>query len=132
MAARVWAAAGLTALLAAFPAAAAAQTARAAVVYQRATVRAQVPALGPGWHNGTFTHARSSQGDCLGIAIRLPQAPKDPVLVLLLGIKVLEVDRRTNMDVYNLGLDPPADSDWQVVDLKAVMKADTGCLVKQP
>jgi hypothetical protein len=43
------------------------------------------------------------------------------------GLKVLEVDRRTNSNIYALGLTPPADSDWQAVDLKALAEADSGC-----
>jgi hypothetical protein len=54
------------------------------------------------------------------------------MLVPLALIKVLEVDRRTNSDIYAMGLDAPADSDWQVVDLAVVIKADTGCKANSP
>jgi hypothetical protein len=124
--------AGLIAVLSGHPGRAAAQGTKATVVFEHASVRAKVPSLGPGWYYGSFAHARTSKGDCLGVGLKLPQAPKEPVLVLLMGLKVLEVDRRTNSDVYAMGLDAPADSDWQVVDLPAVIKADTACGMKAP
>src|SRR5882672_5235776 len=102
------------------PAAASAQSAPAVQVFKHAHVRAKVPALGTGWFYGTFAHARSSMGDCLGVGLILPKYPKDTMLVMLGGLTLLEVDRRTNSDIYTMGLEPPADSDWQAVDLKAV------------
>jgi hypothetical protein len=65
------------------------------VVYAGATVRALVPSLGPGWRDGEFAYARVQGGSCLGIAVRL-QGDGGPIsLVMLNGIKQLEVDRRT-------------------------------------
>ena len=121
---------GLTALLLSlplFPAALSAQARDTTFVYKRAHVRAKVPSLGAGWLYGQFAHARSSMGDCLGVGLVLPKYPKDTMLVLIGGLKELQVDRRTNTDVYTIGLTPPADSDWQDVDLKALAKADSGC-----
>ncbi len=127
MSARCASRAALLLALAIMPASLHAQARDTSFVYKHAHVRAKVPALGPGWIYGQFAHARSSMGDCLGVGLVLPKYPKDTMLVMIGGLKALQVDRRTNTDVYMMGLEPPADSDWQVVNLKELAKADTGC-----
>lgn len=118
----------LTLALVLAPAALQAQAAAPALeVMKGAHVRAKVPTLGTGWFYGSFAHARSSMGDCLGVGLVLPKYPKDTMLVMIGGLKLLEVDRRTNSDIPVIGLDAPADSDWQKVDLRALAKGDTGC-----
>lgn len=113
------------------PVAAAAQKPAATFVYQGASVRAKVPTLGAGWFVGTFAHARSTQGDCFGVGLKVPKLSDKPILVTLGGISVLQVDRRTNMDAFNIGLEAPADSDWQAVDLKALEESDKNCKTGQ-
>jgi hypothetical protein len=124
--ARRWVAAVALAVLVGVPASAWAQKAQARVVYHGASVRAKVPTLGAGWFYGSYAHARIAQGDCEGVALQIPRS-KEPIMVMVSGLAVLQVDKRTNVGMVVIGLEPPADSDWQVVDLKSLSKGDSNC-----
>ena len=97
------------------------------VVYQGATVRALVPSLSKSWQGGEFAQAKVQGGICLGVAVRLQGAGGPVSMVLLNGIKQLEVDRRTNQDARVLDISPPTPDDWQPVDLTALRAQDAAC-----
>ncbi|HWA59249.1 MAG TPA: hypothetical protein VG692_18495 [Gemmatimonadales bacterium] len=118
------------ALLALVAAPLAAQDApRPLLVHPGATVRVRAPSLGPGVYLGKFATANVRGTPCYGAAVTLPGANGSPSLILLKGISRLEVDRRTNVDAIVMGLEPPADSDWQAIDLARLRAQDIACAI---
>lgn len=107
-----------------------AQEAPPSMVHQGARVRAEVPSFGPGWQLGSFAFARVRGQRCLGVGILGRDTTGAPQLVLLKGIRRLEVDGRTNTDAYVIGLTPPGDSDWSAVDLDSLRLEDHECPIQ--
>lgn len=107
-----------------------AQQAPPSRIQQGATVRAEVPSFGEGWQLGSFAFARVRGQRCLGVGILGRDTTGTPQLVLLKGVRRLEVDRRTNSDVHMIGLTPPEDSDWVAVDLDSLRADDHECPIQ--
>lgn len=110
------------------PGAAAAQTRPdSLVVYPGAAVRLRAPSLGGGTFLGKFATAKVRGTTCYGAAVTLPGGAGAPSLILLRGISHLEVDRRTNLDVAVVGLEPATDADWEPIDLQRLRVQDSAC-----
>ncbi len=107
-----------------------AQEAPPSMLHQGARVRAEVPSFGAGWQLGSFAFARVRGQRCLGVGILGRDPTGAPQLVLLKGIRRLEVDGRTNTDAYVIGLAPPGDSDWAAVDLDSLRREDHDCPIQ--
>lgn len=99
------------------------------VVYPGATVRVWVPSMNLEGRPGKFASGKVRNTLCYGIAVTLAAAGT-PSLLLLKGVSRLEVDRRTNIGIPVLGLEPPADSDWAVVDLTRLRAQDHACALQ--
>lgn len=122
-----WWLAGL--LLAAMPFAAQAQAPDSLVVYPGAAVRVWVPAMNLEGRPGKFASGTVRGTLCYGVAVTFA-GTSSPALVLLKGISRLEVDRRTNIGVPVLGLEPAGDSDWALVDLPRLRAQDRACALQ--
>jgi hypothetical protein len=109
----------------------AAQTRRdSLVVYPGATVRVRAPSLGSAVYLGKFATARVRGTPCYGAAVTLPGSGGTPSLILLKGLSWLEVDRRTNLDVAVVGLEPPTEGDWALINLDQLRVQDSACGLK--
>lgn len=99
------------------------------VVYPGAAVRVWVPSMNLEGRPGKFASGQVRNTLCYGVALTFAGASA-PSLVLLKGVSRLEVDRRTNLGIPVLGLEPPADSDWAVVDLTRLRTQDRACALQ--
>ena len=112
------------------PVPAAAQDTADVLVHQGARVRARVPSLGADWKLGMFSKAKVSGNICLGLLLDERDKTGAPMLILLRGISLLDVDQRTNIPVYVVGLPAPGEGDWVKVDMGALRKSDGACPLK--
>ena len=117
-----------TAILAALTlGAVAALPAQTGPVRQGAHVRVVAPVFGATPLPGRFALAKIRGRTCLGVALDKTDQAGNPMFVLLKGVTLLEVDRRTNQDYAVFNLPAPADSDWVVVPAAELAAADSAC-----
>ena len=122
-----WLLAGL--LCATAPLAAQDQAPDSLVVYPGAVVREGVPSMNLEGRPGKFASGKVRNTLCYGVAVTFGSSTA-PSLVLLKGVSRLEVDRRTNIGIPVLGLEPAADSDWVLVDLTRLREQDHACALQ--
>ncbi len=96
------------------------------ILHIGAVVRVTAPAWGTDTVVGRVVRIVSPRG-CLGVLLVPHDSDGRQVILFLPGLTSLAVDYRTNLGAFSDGISMPAPSDWHVVPLTDLGRAEPAC-----